>query len=195
MNKKIDVDGWFTEKVLNSFVELAKGAILSNELQKEISRLNLPSDQAEQFTYLTEGIHSNLHAAIYDLVKVVSCLEDPIEGNTYKDANEILEKGEEGLANVLIKHGLSEDLPWLGLAGKSTVDRLRKEEEISKMLKSVKALVETSSRAARTEVFDLLQGIRNNEKSKIILNLMEPVSLGEKDWQTFQNEVQDVLAS
>lgn len=193
-NKKIEVDAWFNEKTLNSFVELARGAIHVKELEKEINNLNLSPTEKEKITFLFEFINSDLYAALFDMVKVVSCLNEPFQSNTAYDAKEIIEKGEEGLANVLIKHGCSGDLPWLCLSGKSSEDIARNKQRVDEILREVKDLTQNFSREVRNELYELLLEIKGHQTAKEILDLLEPVTQGEKDWKTFQHEVQISLA-
>lgn len=193
-NKKIEVDGWFSEKVLKSFVDTAKAVIYAKNLKsafnKDSTSASINNDQIQNFI---DGINGELWAALNNSIKVMSCLNDPVERDTSNDAYEIFDKEEEGLANVLIKHGRSKDLLWLGLSGISTQDKIKEKEKETKILGDVKSTIHNSTREVRTEVFDKLWKLRHIEKVKQILNLLEPVTNGEKDWAIFQDEVQSLL--
>ncbi|MDQ6787569.1 MAG: hypothetical protein M3033_12250 [Acidobacteriota bacterium] len=194
-NKKIEVDAWFQEKVLRSFVDLALGAINAKELRDSISKSeSLVESEKGKIQFLADNINGDVWIAVQHLIKILAILREPIEKNTSDDFNEIWNKGTEGLANVMIKHGFREDLLWLGLSGLSSEEKATKQKREEEFWSEINSLIQSSSRANRTEVFDKLWNSRHIQKVKFILDLLEPVNNGEKVWEDFQKEVQVLLA-
>jgi hypothetical protein len=189
MEKKTFTDGWFNEKVIHSLDEVAGAAWYARELEKLKVGSSLSSEEKQQYELLLDGVISDLYAALYDLTKVASALNGERVWE-FKDRDEIYEHGRLGLASVLAKYGFSGWLPSLHDVEPSV---LAKKESVNDVLQTVLEL--SKGRAEnRTLIYIELRKIARDTTARIILDLIEPVTQGEKSWAKFQEELGKLLA-
>ena len=190
--RTITVDAWYEEKVVHSLVEIAHAAYWVKRLESLKIDSRLSSDEREKYELLLDGVISGIYAALYDLTKVASKLHEGKEW-AWQDRDEIYENEDRGLAKVLDKYGLD---GWLGylrlrdLIYDPETGRKINEQEI---LKRVKELSESPARENRTQIYVELRRIRHDSRARKLLDLIEPVTQGEKSWATFQQEAKEVL--
>jgi len=189
MEKKHFTDEWFNEKVIHSLHEVAGAAWYARELEKLKVGSSLSSEEKQQYELLLDGVISDLYAALYDLTKVASALNGERVWE-FKDRDEIYEHGRRGLASVLAKYGFSGWLPSLHDVEPSV---LAKKESVNDVLQTVLEL--SKGRAEnRTLIYIELRKIARDTTARIILDLIEPVTQGEKSWAKFQEELGKLLA-
>jgi hypothetical protein len=135
---------------------------------------------------LLDGVISDLYAALYDLTKVASALNGKRVWE-FKDRDEIYEHGRLGLASVLAKYGFSAWLPSLHDVEPSV---LAKKESVNDVLKTVLELSKGSAEN-RTLIYLELRKIARDTTTRIILDLIEPVTQGEKSWAKFRKNLEN----
>jgi hypothetical protein len=185
------VDGWFTEKVIHSLNEVAGAAWYAREIEKLKIGSSLSSEEKRRYELLVDAVNSYLYAALYDLTKVASVLNGE-RGWEFKDRDEIYERGRLGLASVLAKYGFSD---WLASLGLRDVDPsiLAQKESVNAVLQRVLELSEGPAEN-RTLIYIELRKISRDATARLILDLIEPVTQGEKRWAEFQEELRKLLA-
>jgi hypothetical protein len=189
-NKTITIDGWLIEKIIHSLTEVAGAAGYAKAIER--LRLNsvIPSEDKRQYEFLLEAIMSDLYAALYDLTKVAATLNERSIWD-HKDRDEIYEGGRQGLATVLTKYGFTSWLISLGLEDVSP-ETLARKESAHAVLQRVRELSEGLPEN-RTLIYVELRQISRDAIARIILDLIEPVTQGEKSWAEFQKEIENLL--
>ncbi len=184
-DKSIPVDGWFEEKVVNSLEETASAADWAQRLEELKIHLFLPEEQRHKYELLLDGVLSELYAAIFDLTKVASVLR---KDRAWKptDPQEVFGNAREGLAKVLVEYDLAD---WLGPLSKTDAPS----STVKATLQKVRELSQGTAGENRAFIYDELSKIPRNSLSKKILDLLEPVTNGDKSWPLFQKEIQELL--
>jgi len=190
-SQKNHVNGWFEEKVVLSLREMAASAYWLKELEGLKIESRLSGSEKERYELALGGVLDAVYAGLYDLTKVASDLH-ALDKWQWKDRDEIFENGDQGLARILDKYGFSAWLSFLRLRDliyDRETGRKISEEEILKQVSELS----NGPRENRTLIYDQLRMISHNSKAQRLLDLIEPVTQGEKDWPIFQSEVVEVL--
>ncbi len=190
-SQKNHVNGWFEEKVVLSLREMAASAYWLKELEGLKIESRLSGSEKERYELALGGVLDAVYAGLYDLTKVASDLH-ALDKWQWKDRDEIFENGDHGLARILDKYGFSGWLSFLRLRDliyDRETGRKISEEEILKQVSELS----NGPRENRTLIYDQLRMISHNSKAQRLLDLIEPVTQGEKDWPIFQSEVVEVL--
>jgi len=190
-NKTVEVDAWFEEKVVNSLVEVSEAAIWAKELERFKVASFLPPEEKHKYEILLEAIVSSIYAALYDLSKVASRVGEG-EAWEWEDRDEIIENGKRGLANILDKYGFSGWLRYLQLYNLIYDAESGEKIDVQATLRRVRELIH-GDRENRTLIYIELRRIIHDSMARRILDLIEPVTQGEKSWPEFQQEADDVL--
>jgi hypothetical protein len=190
--RTIIVDVWYEEKVVHSLVEVAHAAHWVKRLESLKIDSRLSSDEREKYELLLDGVVSGIYAALYDLTKVASKLHEGKKWE-WQDRDEIYENEERGLARVLDKYGLDGWLDYLRLRDlvydPETGQKINEQE----ILRRVKELSKSPARENRTLIYVELRRIKHDSRARKLLDLIEPVTQGEKSWVDFQQEAREIL--
>jgi hypothetical protein len=190
--RTIIVDAWYEEKVVHSLVEVAHAAHWVKRLESLKIDSRLSSDEREKYELLLDGVVSGIYAALYDLTKVASKLHEGKKWE-WQDRDEIYENEERGLARVLDKYGLDGWLDYLRLRDlvydPETGQKINEQE----ILRRVKELSKSPARENRTLIYVELRRIKHDSRARKLLDLIEPVTQGEKSWVDFQQEAREIL--
>src|SRR6266705_711431 len=170
---------------------MAASAYWLKELEGLKIESRLSGSEKERYELALGGVLDAVYAGLYDLTKVASDLH-ALDKWQWKDRDEIFENGDQGLARILDKYGFSGWLSFLRLRDliyDRETGRKISEEEILKQVSELS----NGPRENRTLIYDQLRMISHNSKAQRLLDLIEPVTQGEKDWPIFQSEVVEVL--
>lgn len=189
--RTIQVDGWYEEKTVNSLKEVCQAAEWLKELQALKVDSFLPPEEGNKYKFLLECVDSDLYCALYDLTKLTSKLRDagPWE---WQDRDEILKNGRLGLASVLERYGLTDWLASLGL--RQFLDQPASGNRIEEILGTVKSLI-AGPRENRTMIYVTLKPISHLPISRQLLDLLEPVTQGDRNWTDFQQAAAAILSA
>ena len=186
--KTIPVDGWLVEKVVASLVEVAGAARYAKEIENFGLQSKLSSNEAQQYEFVVEMLTQNLYAALYDLTKIAAKLEDSRQWNP-EDRDTIYDNGQQGLADILVKYGMSSWLPYMGLRDFIPERRV----DVQSVLLRVRELSQGLPGENRTSIYVELRPIARHPMARQIFDLIEPVTQGEKAWAEFQKEIAELL--
>jgi hypothetical protein len=186
--RKRNVDGWLEEKMVNSLTEVAGAARWAKELENLKIHLRLPYEERYKYELVLEGVISELYAALYDLTKIASILNDKDKWSP-DDRDQIYSNDREGLADVLVKYGLSGWLGYLGLTDVNPQEKIN----VQDVLRQIRELAKGAVGGNRTLIYVELRKIAREPPARQILDLIEPVTQGEKNWTTFQREIDELL--
>ncbi len=188
----LTIDGWFEEKVVDSLSESASTAYWIKKLQSLNIESRLLGDERQKYELVLDGMISGIYATLYDLTKVASKLHEP-RAWAWGDRDDIYENEDRGLARVLDKYGFSGWLSHLRLRDliydRETGQKINEAEVLGR----VRELAENSGRENRTLIYDQLRRISHDSRAQKLLDLIEPVTQGEKSWTDFQHEVMEIL--
>lgn len=172
--------------------EAASTAYWIKKLQSLNIESHLSGDERQKYELVLDGVVSGIYATLYDLTKVASKLHEP-KAWEWGDRDEIYENGDRGLARVLDKYGFAGWLSHLRLRDliydRETGQKLNEQEVLGR----VRELAENSGRETRTLIYDQLRRISHDARAQRLLDLIEPVTQGEKTWTDFQQEAKEIL--
>jgi len=167
----VKMDGYYQEKATNSLRNLV---YVIESLNRE--KNNLPS---QLFSELQGGII----VAMHNLTNVVAGLAGSLDKHDWHDHELIIEKGQQGLEEVLFKYGCITE-----------PEHIRRERNRTGFIQRIIDLSELEAREARTAIYDEVAAFGLYDSlSKNVIDLIEPVTNEVKSWGQFQQEIKQLL--
>jgi hypothetical protein len=163
------IDGYLREKAMNTLDEIVDIVEALNRAENSI-----PSA-------IVKELKGGLRAALHDSTKVVAYLHGSIQKQNWDDVDLILDTGHKGLSEVLFKYGCI-----------SEPEHMIKDRERPHFASRVLQLSKSEAREARRAIYDECDRF-GYEPAAQICNLLEGVTQNTKEWNQFQQEVEQIL--